>query len=327
MHASPQFSPMLVQYLIGLCCLRWDPDAVDVIIGGMIYDVSAEKERDVDVTMTVSKDDSESYAFKAYEVKHESVPLDVVHIEQLCMKLLDIPSITHRGKVSSSGYTKSAQIKAAHHGVDLYVLREWTRPLQEQFPALTMRGAAAECFPTEKLLLCWPSHRLLLVAPDAAGGFVVEDDDVIFDSGALPHPRFRSFSTYKRELLLQSTEILWSLEPAASVMRMFPVPFSAPHGEALGGPAWPHTHTFDVSADDVHVNTPSGLKKLHLVTINGYLQWQRSVDKPRYYVVERTSDGAAFAGALISKDLREGQMTRLWCSPQKHATLASTLSD
>jgi hypothetical protein len=307
---------MLVQYLVGLCCLRWDPDAVDVTIGDMVYDVGAEKERDVDVTVTVSEGGAASYAFKAYEVKRERAPLDISDVEQLCIKLVDMPSATHRAIVSSSGFTAGAQTKAERHGVELYVLREWTRPLQEQFPALTMKGTAAECFPMEKCLLCWPDHELALVAREAAGNFSVQDQDEVFDSQGAPHSRFGNFGAYKQELLLRSTEILLALEPAVSVMRTFPVPLSAPHGEIPAGPAWPHTHTLDVSGDAVYIKTPSGLRKLDVVTINGHLQWQRSTDKPIYYVIERVSDGTAFAGALISKDLREGQMTGLVFSPK-----------
>lgn len=307
---------MLVQYLVGLCCLRWEPDAVDVIIGDMVCDAGAEKARDVDVTVTVSKGGEPSYAFKAYEVKRERAPLDVAAVEQLCMKLLDMSSFTHRAVVSSSGYTPGAQVKAAHHGVDLYALREWTRPLQEQFPELPTQRTAAECFPMEKCLLCWPTCQLSLVAREAIGNFSVQDGDQVFDSKGSPHARFANFGAYKHELVLRSTEILCAIEPAASVMRTFPVPLSAPHGEVPAGPAWPHTHTLDVSGDGVYVRTPSRLHKLDVVTINGLLQWQRSTLKPLYYIIERVSDGTAFAGALISKDLREGQMTCLVFSPK-----------
>jgi hypothetical protein len=98
-------SPMLVQYLVGLCCLKWDPDAVDVTISDMVLDPAAGKERDVDVTVTITESGSVTHAFKAYEVKHESAPLDVADVEQLCMKLLDMPSVTHRAIVSASGFT------------------------------------------------------------------------------------------------------------------------------------------------------------------------------------------------------------------------------
>ncbi len=280
-----------------------------------MYDSGAEKERDVDVTVTVSEGGAPSYAFKAYEVKRESAPLDVADVEQLCIKLLDMPSVTHRAVVSSSSYTAPGQTKAERHGVELYVLREWTRPLQEQFPALTTRGTAAECFPAEKCLLCWSSWQLSLVSREAAGNFSVQDEDELFDSRGSRHARFSNFGIYKHELLLRSTEILFTLEPAASLARIFPIPFSAPHGEVPAGPAWPHTHTLDVSGDGVHVRTPSGFSKLDVVTINGQLRWQR-VEKPAYYIIESVSDGTAFAGALISKDLREGQMTCLVFSPK-----------
>jgi hypothetical protein len=152
---------MLVQYLVGLCCLRWNADAVDVTIGDMIYDAGADKERDVDVTVTVSEQGQPSYAFKAYEVKREGDALDVTDVEQLCIKLLDMPSITHRAIVSSSGYTSGAIAKASHHGIDLYALREWLRPLQEQFPGLTMKGTAAECFPSRSTCSVGPATSSL----------------------------------------------------------------------------------------------------------------------------------------------------------------------
>lgn len=314
--ASTPLSPMLVQYLVGLCCLRWDPESVDVTIGDMVYDAAAQKERDVDVTVTVSENGSLVHAFKAYEVKREKAPLDVSDVEQLCAKLLDMPSVTHRSIVSSSGYTDTAKVKAAHRGVELYAFREWTRPLQEQFPSLTMTGTAAECFPMEKSLLCWASYNFALVAREAKGAFSVQHNDKLFNDKGSAHPRYPIFGAFTHELLLRSTEILFPIEPAASVRNLFPVPFSAPPGEVPAGPAWPHTHTLDVSADGVYINTPSGQHRLDAVTINGHLQWQRTLEKPLYYIIECVTDGSAFAGALISKDVREGQMTGLIFSPK-----------
>ena len=45
-------SPMLVQYLVGLCALRWNADAVDidVTLGDMVPDEASGTKRDVDVT-------------------------------------------------------------------------------------------------------------------------------------------------------------------------------------------------------------------------------------------------------------------------------------
>ncbi len=309
-------SPMLVQYLVGLCCLKWDPDAVDVTIGDMVLDPAAGKERDVDVTVTITESGSVTCAFKAFEVKHESAPLDVADVEQLCLKLLDMPSVTHRAIVSASGFTSSAESKAARHGVALYELRPWTRPLQEQFPAFTMQGTAEDCFPMSQLLLCWINQRFAIVAREAKASFSVQPNDKLYDASGNQYPKYKAFADYQDELMLRSTEILFPLEPAVTISRTFPVPHSAPDGAIPAGPAWPHTHTLDVVNDDVWVDTGRGVCRIDLITINGHLQWQRFRDKSLYYVIDRVPGGEAFAGALISMGQREGHMTALVFSPK-----------
>ena len=304
-------TPMLVQYLVGLCCLRWDTDAVDVTIGDMVLDEAADKDRDVDVTVTVAEPDGMKSAFKAYEVKREGSPLDVSDVEALCIKLLDMPSISHRAIVSSSGFTSGAQAKAARHGIDLFALRPWTRPLEEQFPLLMMHGTADECFPMSQILLCWKEPRYALIARNAKGVFNVDAGDPLFDAAGDVHSKYITFGKYQYELLLRSTEIIVPIEPAASVARTFPVPLFAPKGEVAAGPAWPHTHTLDVTSDDVHVRTADGICRLDVVTITGFLRWERSATRGQYYVMERVPGGDAFAGALIATELREGHMTCL----------------
>jgi hypothetical protein len=182
-------SPMLVQYLVGLCCLRWSADAVEVKLGEYIYDDAAEKERDVEVTVEVDAGPDERYAFMAYEVKREANPLDVKTVEQLAMKLKDMASITHRAIVSASGYTDGARKKAKKHGITLYQLEPWTKPLQEQFPALRMVGTADECFPTNKYLLCWLQPNLSIVARAATGPFEILDTDSLFNAKRKPQKK------------------------------------------------------------------------------------------------------------------------------------------
>jgi hypothetical protein len=309
-------NPMLVQYLVGLCCLRWDPDAIDVTIGDMVLDEAADKERDVDVTVTVAESDGTRSAFKAYEVKREGSPLDVGDVEALCLKLLDMPSISHRAIVSSSGFTTGAIAKAAHHGIDLFALRPWTKPLEQQFPLLTMRGTADECFPMAQILLCWKEPKYALIARSAKGAFNVKPGDPLFDAAGNVHSKYVTFGKYTDELLLRSTEILFPIEPAASVKDTFPVPFFAPEGEIAAGPAWPHTHTLDVVSDDVYVQTVHGICRLDVVTITGSLRWERGASRGQYYIMERVPGGDAFAAALIAKELREGHMTCLVFSPK-----------
>ena len=100
---------MLVQYLVGLCCLKWNPGDVEVTLGDMVYDQAAEKARDVDITVKASTKGKDIHAFMAYEVKRKQGPLDVASVEQLALKLRDMNQVTHRAIVSASGFTSAAR--------------------------------------------------------------------------------------------------------------------------------------------------------------------------------------------------------------------------
>src|SRR5580658_8100500 len=119
---------MDVQLVVGLCCLRDSPEAVSVVIGDDVYDSASETERDVDVTVKTSSRDGAAWAFAGYEVKDEKGALHVDDVEQLCVKLNDMPLLTKRAIVSSRDYSESARKKAAAHAVELYVLHDWQCP-------------------------------------------------------------------------------------------------------------------------------------------------------------------------------------------------------
>lgn len=116
-----------VHLLVGVLSLVTSPDDVEVELGSRVADEASRTTRDVDVTITARHPDGSVAAYAALEVKDESHPLDTPTVEQLIAKLRDMPSITHRSIVSSSGYTGPAKSKAAHHGVELLRLREWIR--------------------------------------------------------------------------------------------------------------------------------------------------------------------------------------------------------
>jgi Restriction endonuclease len=139
-------SPMLFQYLVGLYTLEQGSAAdYDVVVGDLVMDEASETLRDVDVTVTGR--DGSSRRFVGYEVKHWVKRLDVSHVEALVAKLNDMPSITQGAIVCSSGYSDTAIKKAKYHGIDLYVIKEWTSPVEEQFPDLSpMKGPPSECF-------------------------------------------------------------------------------------------------------------------------------------------------------------------------------------
>jgi hypothetical protein len=281
----------------------------------MVLDTAAGKARDVDVTVTLKETPDVTRAFKAYEVKREKTALDVADVEQLCQKLLDMPSITHRAIVSASPFTAPAQAKARQHGVELYVLLPWEERLDAQFPALPMKGLPQECIRFSRTLLYWVDTQLAVVAADAKNEFEITAVDRLSRADGSPHQGFPTFADYAFELQLRSTEILFPLEPAETIRRTFsPTPIGAESAVALG-PRWPHTHTLDVERDGVFFSTNGGLVQLTSVTINGSLQWQQTNEKPIYYVIERLPDRTPYAGAVVATGAREGTMYGLLFSP------------
>lgn len=294
---------MLVQYVVGLCCQRANPKAVQVELGDLVLDDASGKKRDVDVTVTVH-DGTGGWAFKALEVKDEKSPLDVTVIEQLCLKLNDMSSITHRAIVSSSGFSDSGKLKAEYHGIDLYTLEEWTNPIEFDFPRFGLKGLPEDAMPIKLSLLVWWNERVTVIAPSARGNFTVQDTDAILNSAGAAHPRYKTFGQYKTEILYRSTQVLYPLEPAQTMYHTLP----EIHASGLSFTAeWPYTHTLDVSSDDAHIRV-GDLVKIESITISGFLRWQRAREKPNFKVMRRVRDGEPFAGALIALGDREGHM-------------------
>lgn len=296
---------MLVQYLVGLCCLRRNPDAVQVELGALVTDEASGKERDVDVTVTVRDDGGDSWAFKAFEVKDEKSSLDVTVVEQLCGKLNDMPSITHRAIVSSSGFSDGAKRKAEYHGVDLYKLEKWATPIELEFPRFGLKGLPEDAIPFSRKLLVWLNAYVNVVAPSAKQrSFNIDVADPLLDSTGAVHSRYKTFGQYREEILLRSTEVLWAIDPAETMgrtLREFHV-----SGRSVTAD-WPHTHTLDVSADDIYLRV-GDLVKIESITISGSMRWERQSEQPDFRVMRRVRDGEPFAGALIALGQREGQM-------------------
>ena len=314
-------TPMVVQYLVALCCLKASPEAVEVIVGDFVMDASAEKERDVDVTVTVRAEDGAVTAFKAYEVKREASPLDVSTVEQLCAKLKDMPEVSHRAIVSASGFTAAAVKKAVAHETFLYALVPWTAPIAGQFPAFDGIGPPSEFIRgISNNLLCWTDFEMVLDAAEWPAGFRLYDSTPLFSQDGRTHPKFPDWASYQSAILFHSTSILLQFDPARTVERTFPQ--EKPSGESryIAGPAWPHTHTLSLRDDEVFVEFPSGRQELRGVTICGRLQWQRYLPPVEYHLIERIPDRQPFAGAVVAEWLPvAGRLIAMVFSPDSRA--------
>jgi hypothetical protein len=124
-------TPNEVHFLVGLLTMVSRPDGLEIELGSMVYDSSAEEERDVDITVRSVNEQGVISAFDGIEVKNHSRPLDVTHVEQLCIKLRDMPDVTDRAIVSASGFSEPAIRKAKRNDVGLFVLKDWSGHLED----------------------------------------------------------------------------------------------------------------------------------------------------------------------------------------------------
>jgi hypothetical protein len=301
-------TPMELQYLVGLCCLRRNPQAVEIVLGDMVLDEASKKPRDVDVTVRVTAEDGVVTAFQGIEVKQEAKPLDVATLEQLAIKLKDMPAVTHRAVVSASGFTDGAKSKAKHHGVELYEFVPWTGPIQETLPHWKNSLSPQLAMQATQWLLYWVgSAKLDLVVPDASSGFSVPLDTLMCNVAGAPHLSFSTFGAYRDELLRRSTGILCGLEPAATLLRLPPVEVDRA-ARACRSMLWAHTHTLDVASDGVFLALEGGSRHLTQVTISGHLYWECQFQEPEYKVLRRVGDAAVFASAMIALGRVPGEL-------------------
>lgn len=131
-----------VHLLVGMLSLVTNPEDVEIELGSKVPDAASGTARDVDITITSRNPDGSISAYAGTEVKDERAPLGTQTVEQLIGKLNDMPSITRKAIVSSSGYTAPAKSKAKYHGVELLTLREW-RPGERVYSFLSPNFSAA----------------------------------------------------------------------------------------------------------------------------------------------------------------------------------------
>lgn len=126
-----------IHYLVGLLTKALGDEDIEVELGDMVYDAAGKKRRDVDVTVKQKNADGTLNVYKGIEVKDEAESLGIDVVEQLCAKLDDMPEITHKAIVSSSGYSSGAIPKAASHNMALFEIVDWNPGQDPGFENIT----------------------------------------------------------------------------------------------------------------------------------------------------------------------------------------------
>jgi hypothetical protein len=194
-----ELKPTDIHYLVGCLVQSDDGRDIEVELGDMVYDEAAEKERDVDITITRKNELGQLEVFHGLEVKDHSKPLGVNHIEQLCAKMTDMPLLTKKSIVSASGFSKAAKLKAQKHGVELLELVEWT-DTREGFDFFKTPKEMIRFADTKSEWQHWEIKSSLDAITEqlTAGG--IGPDPIIFSDDGSTFPDVNCFSDFTKTI-------------------------------------------------------------------------------------------------------------------------------
>jgi hypothetical protein len=270
-------TPNDVHLLVGLLTQASSPDNVAVELGSLVYDTAAEKLRDVDIT--VDHPIGEIRALKGLEVKKHKDPLDVTHVEQLAMKLGDMPSLTSRQIVSASGYTAAAIKKAAAHDLELLKLTNWD-PKKYSFEHAQFSGMSA--FSSRSLHYVDGPH--IHIEVERAGCF--DGDPALIqvtDEEGRPHSSGLTFAQFKNNIVINATNELSKTEQVST----------------LSGDATKAVSVWMDFSDHPYLKTGDVIVKIKGARIQGVLCWKETPCEAQYKVlVDETTDRPIIGCAL-----------------------------
>lgn len=284
-----------VQYVAAILAAVERPDAVEIVAGKRVEDVEAKEKRDVDVTILQHLPDGRLRAYTGYEVKAHHRPLDVTHVEQLCAKLLAMPSITERFIISTSGYTKPARRKARSKQVQLLKLVEYSGDLD-------FGGIKIPCdFPLTTRELEWsaPPGMQLVTDEDWLESSLSVDMAVEAEDDS-PHTTFASVGIAAQKF------------PSAAIQSLL----DRPEVAALEpGHACTVSITFvDVSA---WLRLPTHRQRIREVRLTGEVRWRYTKSQPiKRLALTRDEDGAPFVGCILL-ETPFGSLTALVANKEK----------
>lgn len=310
-------SPMQVQYLVGLCCLRRNPEAVDITIGNELFDPAAEIDRDVDVTVTCRDGDVQE-AIAGFEVKKEASPMDVTKVEQLCAKLNDLPDLKTRSIVSASGYSPAAVRKAAAHNIQLYDFTDWHVEIRKEFPESTLVGSPSDSLLFTCTRMMWLDGVKVAVNPftteRAALLAAVQENPPVLDEQGKPHTVQKDIDSLFRAVGGHAAAEIGNTPEAQAILLE---PHTVPPNEQPDGP-FGSILARDVIVplqDKLFIAVDGKLTQIEAVSISGNLQWSKSRQQATYQVMRRHGGSEVYAGAAIGHTPWEGVLMAALLSP------------
>ena len=247
--------------------------------------------------------------------------MDVVTIEQLCMKFSDMPQITHKSIFSTSGYSEAAKVKAQYHSVEIYTLKPWSRRIESDFPDFNGVGTPSEFLAcVEACILRWLQYNVYAVVPDGPSSFNWHNDTPVFTANGAYHSKYVNMGQYITEVVRRSAEILCTLKPMFSIAENL-IHSTKTNAECFTSWTFDHTHTMDVNIDQVYLNFEGTLRQITTLNISGKLQWSLKKREPEFYILENAITHDIFSGAAIADYGEDDGRMFAMIFPEKGRTL------
>ena len=272
-----------IHYLVGILSLASSPDDVEIELGSRVYDEGGDKGRDVDITITVKNKDGTVTAYRGIEVKKHGRKLNIEHVEQLAIKLNDMPDITHKAIVSASGYTQGAIDKGKFHDVELLELVDWDSPSEgfEHFKATEM--------PFYQKNLNWVGSPHAHVNPEQQISNEVkkefmENPNIYFLDGKenAEVPDFETLIKNQRTFVQNKIFEMKEIEELAKdVEKSVNI-------------------TIDIE-DNPYVIVSSGKIIINRIRFRGVVKWTESLKETQYKILKKQDDGKPIAGCAVAE--------------------------
>jgi hypothetical protein len=285
---------MLVQYLVGICCAGRNPNAVKIVLGDAVNDEEAEEERDVDVTVAVDNGSDGAMAFQAYEVKREARSLSVDTVEQLCAKLLAMPSVTYRAIVSTSGFSKGALRKARKRGVDLYELQSTELPPWAKSPDGKPQIGGGTIESASSVSIDWGTKPYIHCSfPAGTPSVRISPDDAMLDDNGRVHKVYPRFALFASEVAARALKQI--------IRRPTDLVSHTTGNEVPATDRIPqHTEPVDVQHDGVYLRVEAKVAQVSQATATGDLLIRVEADRAQYVAFKKVGAEELLMNALVS---------------------------
>lgn len=309
---SSALTPMMLQYLVGLCYLQHDSDAINVTLGDMVYDAGAQEERDVDVTITIEDKNGNFEAFKVAEVKDEQRSVDVAKVEGLIKKLEDMPKVTHKAIFSTSGYSNGAKSKAKANFVNLYILESVLNRNFNKYgikPPISFQSFASA-------LLCWKNFTVSVNVLPTVHCECKLDEEVLTSLGK-KHGKFSTIGSLIDVALMRSTQYLFSKEPFTLEQAKLSGIMTSDNNYSWVGTTWQWERAEYVMNDEAYIVIDNSMHKVESIIIKGELQHKIKQINPEFFILKNVFTEEPFAGAIVTTHGINNEITWALTLPQQ----------